>query len=135
MSRLHYLSLPDTDAWDRTLQDVSAQVRPYHRYLKVAIDAARRSRPLLGWRDANERERAVFQARAEGRHQREHRCTKGAERRRDRGERPLPSGHWVVLEAPPWCPEESDDTFDLFLNAGDVYDLPLDRADRRRSLR
>lgn len=134
MSRLHYLSLPDADAWDRTFQNVSAQVSPFHRYLKVAIEAVRRSRPVLGWRAARAEEVVVFQARAETRYQRERHRSSVATRRRDRPNRMRPSGEWLVLEAPPWRPEEMDETFDTFLDAREIYDVSLDRPNRGLAL-
>lgn len=134
MSRLHYLSLPGTDTWDRTIQSVGAQVGPFHRYLKGAIDAARRSRPSLAWRVASAHEAQVFQARADARHRRDSRRSERSERRRDQPDPPKPRGEWIVLEAPPWRPEESDDTFERFLEAREVYDVATERPPRAQSI-
>ncbi len=134
MSRLHYLTLPGTEGWDRTIQSVSAQVSPFHRYLKVAIDAVRRSRPSLAWRVASAAEDKAFRTRAEERKRREERRAKNPSRRRDRSDRPTRDGVWVVLEAPPWRPEEADDTFERFLEAREVYDVATDRPARTQAI-
>jgi hypothetical protein len=122
MAHLHYMSLPGVGSWDATLKETGAQFRPYEDYLLTAIKAARRRAPLLRWRPAHPAERAVFEQRLETGSDAQVRRTHARRRRNAHQQAPRPSGVWIVLEPPPWKPEEPDDTFDAFLGAREVHE-------------
>ncbi|HEX8441940.1 AAA domain-containing protein [Archangium sp.] len=63
------------------------------------------------------------------RYERQARRASQAQKRRERHLSALPTGVWLVLEAPPWRPEEPDETFDAFFEAKEAYadpDCPRD---------
>lgn len=139
MARLFYMSLPGVGRWDHTIKQVGAQLRPYRDYLWTAKKAALARKPVLAWRAATEAERLEFQRRLDGRWERQKQKARKSSKRRDRYTRSRPSGVWIVLEAPPWQPEVSDDVFDAFLDARGVHDSPhcdrdseMNRADLDR---
>jgi len=122
MARLYYMSLPGVGSWFSALKEVGAQLSPYERFIKTALKAAERRKPVLGWREANEGESKVFQDRLRERNDERRRRASQSGRRRERREFPLPVGVWVVLEPPPWQTEEPDDTFDAFLDSSEVFE-------------
>jgi hypothetical protein len=122
MARLYYMSLPGVGPWDAAMKEVGAQLRPYRDYLTTAIKAAERRKPVLGWREAREKERRDFNRRLEERYQERQERAARSQRRRDRRVRAAPEGVWIVLLPPPWRQEEPDDTFDAFLGAKNLYE-------------
>ncbi len=124
MARLFYMSLPGVGRWDLTMKQVGAQLRPYSDFLWTAKEAAKNRKPVLTWRPASKPEQRVFQERLDERWERQLRRARRSRKRRDRHVRQKPSGVWVVLEPPPWRPEEPDDTFDEFLDARSVHEEP-----------
>jgi hypothetical protein len=123
MSKISYMALDGVGRWDRTLNAVGSQLKPYYHYLQTAVRAAEENKPVLGWRLPSKDERAALDQRLRERHEHRNRKANAAKRRRDRHEHELPSGSWVILEAPPWLAEEPEDkVFDAFLEAREVYD-------------
>lgn len=122
LAHLYYMSLPGVGDWDKALKQSGAQFRPYFQYLDTSIRAADQRKPMLGWRLPTSAERKVFQKRLENRHEQSLERARRARKRRNRRPPRLPTGEWIVLEAPPWRPEEPDDTFDAFLDARNVHD-------------
>lgn len=124
MSTLYYMGLVAGPLWTRAIKDVGAQLKPYETYLDTAIKAAERHRPALGWREPSEAERREFDTRLRERIERSNADAQQAQRRRDRRQKQIPRGHWVVLEPPPWNAEEPDSTFEKFLDADEFSDRP-----------
>lgn len=127
MARLFYMSLPGVGAWNKTCAQVGAQLRPYFDYLETAKRAAKRRQLVLGWRLAQEAEAQELQRRLKERWNADASRARQARRRRDRHTSSIPRGTWIVLEAPPWQPEEPDKTFDAFFEARSVYEHPACR--------
>ena len=128
MAQLFYMSLPGVGwRWDAVLKEVGAQFKPYNNYLLTAIKAAERRKQVLMWRAARTREKQGLQ---ENRKVRKHENNQRRQRGKKRRQR-MPTrtnqdgGFWLVLEPPPWRPEESDKTFDAFFAAKEVYDKEL----------
>ncbi len=127
-SRLNYLNLAGVGGWHFAIHGVGAQLKPYRDYLRAAIRAAEWTKPRLAWRTANDEEVKVFIARWRERHAEKHRRTPSRQRghKWPVGDESLveqpPTDRWIVLEAPPDRPEESDETFDSFLDAKEIYD-------------
>ncbi|MDC0715229.1 AAA domain-containing protein [Stigmatella sp. ncwal1] len=124
MARLFYMSLSGVGAWDATLREASAQLRPYRDYLQTALASAERNKPVLAWRPAEPGEQRTFQARLQERYARRALSTQQARKRRDRHAPTAPTGIWLVLEPPPWRPEEPNDTFDAFFDTRETFDAP-----------
>lgn len=124
MSTLYYMGLADGPHWTRTLTDVGAQLKPYEKYLDTAIKSAERHRPVLAWREPDDAEREEFNARLRARIERSNKIARQSPLRRDSYERPVPKGHWVVLEPPVWNAEEPDSTFEKFLAAPEFSNRP-----------
>ncbi|MCB9661725.1 MAG: AAA family ATPase [Sandaracinaceae bacterium] len=124
MARLFYMSLPGVGRWDVTMKQVGAQLRPYSDFLWTAKTAAQARKPVLTWRAATKAEAREFQTRLDERWDQQARKARRSSKRRDRHVRQKPAGVWVVLEPPPWQPEEPDDTFDAFLDAKSVHEDP-----------
>ena len=124
MARLFYMSLPGVGRWDLTMKQVGAQLRPYSDFLWTAKTAAQAGKPVLTWRAATKAEAWEFKTRLDERWEQQARKARRSSRRRDRHVRQKPAGVWVVLEPPPWQPEEPDDTFDAFLDAKSVHEDP-----------
>jgi hypothetical protein len=132
MSKISYMALDGVGRWHRTLSAVGSQLKPYDNYLNTAIRAAERHKPVLAWRLPNKAERELLDGRLRRRHEHHSQRAREAKRRRDRHTQPLPTGHWVILEAPPWLSEEPDDkVFEAFLVAREVYDDPETSNDAR----
>ncbi len=124
MAHLFYMSLPGVGQWDLVMKEVGAQLRPYCDFLETAKAAARAHKPVLAWRTATSAEVREFQSRLDERWEQQARKVRQSSRRRNRHLRQKPAGVWVVLEPPPWQPEEPDDTFDAFLDARNVHEEP-----------
>ena len=120
MAQLYYMSLPGVPPWFTTIKQVGAQLGPYLSYLYTAIDALKSEKPILGWRAASRRERQEFERRLDERWAKKRRRARDAWKRRDRHVNKRPEGVWVVLEPPPWRPEEPESTFEEFLKAKQV---------------
>ncbi len=127
MNHLYYAALRGVG------NDAQHQVRrylhPYEGFFRTAKEALLRSKPMLGWRKANQEEAALFE---ESRSQPKpaHRFG-NKKRRRDQRETIESKGVWVILEAPPQNPEEPEETFEAFFKAKEVYDemdCPRQRA-------
>lgn len=131
MARMYYMSLPGVGPWDAAMKEVGAQFRPYQDYLRTALNAAKRRAPVLAWRPAEPAEQTEFQRRLRERHEGRVRRARQSRRRRDRRVPKIPSGTWIVLEPPPWRLEEPDDTFEVFMDADEVFDLPGCPRERR----
>lgn len=131
MARLYYMSLSGVGRWDAVMKEVGAQFRPYQDYLLTALNAAKRRKPVLSWRRPEPAEQEELQRRLRERHEERVRRAKQSRRRRHRHAPQLPSGSWIVLEPPPWRPEEPDDTFEAFMDAKEVFDLPSCPGERR----
>lgn len=124
MAQLYYMSLAGVGPWHTAIKQVGAHLQPYVDYLWTAIKAAERRKPVLAWRTPNAAEREVLVAR---RRERLAKQRPRSNRRRDREpRRPIEAseGVWVVLEPPPWSPEESEKTFEAFLDAKEFHDEP-----------
>ena len=121
MARLHYMSLSGVGPWEAAIKEIGAQLRPYQDYLWTAIKAAERRKPVLGWREADSDERQVFQKRLQERCEEQNKRAARSKKRRQRVTAAVPQGHWVILEPPPWRPEEPEDTFDEFFDAREVH--------------
>ena len=132
MAHLYYMSLPNVGRWDKAIKDAGAQFRPFLDYLYTAKRAAMTRRPTLSWRVAAPAEARRFEERLRRRHEEQRRRAEGGQRRRDRhAPGPLPKGIWVVLGAPPWRPEEPEDTFEAFFDSrAEVHDRPPGPKDR-----
>lgn len=124
MSQLNYMALAEVGRWDRALKDVGAQLKPYDNYLKTAISAAQRHKPVLAWREPTKEEEAHLRERMRQRFERWNRKARQAKRRRDRHQRTMPTGVWVILEPPPWREDEPEQTFEDFLRAPELYEDP-----------
>ena len=132
MAHLYYMSLPNVGRWDKAIKDAGAQFRPFLDYLYTAKRAAMTRRPTLSWRAAAPAEARRFEERLRRRYEERGRRAEGGQRRRDRhAPGPLPKGVWVVLGAPPWRPEEPEDTFEAFFDSrAEVHDRPPGPKDR-----
>ncbi|KIG17728.1 putative helicase [Enhygromyxa salina] len=128
MSTLYYMALAEGGRWDATLKQVGAQLRPYDQFLRTALEAAERHRPVLAWRDPTRDEAATFNARMRARIERSNEGARAAERRRDRREKDIPRGTWIILEPPPWRAEEPESTFEEFLRSEEFNDQPDGRS-------
>lgn len=125
MARLFYMALEGVGDWDYALRSTGTQLRPYSNYLFTAFRAAERRKPVLGWREATPDERETFETRRRERYEEQVERARHARKRRER-EAPasLAAGVWIVLEPPPWRPEEPDATFDEFLKARELFERP-----------
>jgi hypothetical protein len=133
MSRLFYMSLFGVGRWDDALKQVGAQLRPYQDFLWTAKKAAIARKPVLAWREADGEETREFEKRLDERWDHHGQKARQASRRRDRHTKPRPVGVWVVLEPPPWQPEEPDETFEAFLDATSVHEHPACRRQAEMS--
>lgn len=125
MARLFYMALDGVGDWDYALRSTGTQLRPYLNYLFTALRAAERRKPVLAWREAAPGERDTFEARRRERHEEQVERARHARRRREReAPQSLATGVWIILEPPPWRPEEPDTTFDEFLKAREVHERP-----------
>lgn len=124
MSLLYYISLPGVGNWNDALFSTGAQLGPYANYLKTAIQAMKDTKPVLAWRAPTPEEVRVFAERQRQRHEQALRRAAEGRRRRDRHAPNIQTGTWIVLEPPADRPEESEDTFDKFLEARDCHDDP-----------
>ncbi len=134
MARRFYMSLPGTGRWDITIKQVGAQLRPYEEFLLTAERAAKQRKLVLGWRRATEGEVEAFEERLDERYRWQKHRAKRSKKRRDRRLKQRPTGVWIVLEPPPWQPEEPDETFEAFYEEKYVYQAFLchwgDRVER-----
>jgi hypothetical protein len=135
MAQQYYMALPDVGPWDVALESVHRQLRPYKDYLRTAVEAAKRRSLVLSWRRPRPREQEELdrrlRARFDGRKNRTAPATPS--RRRDRRERSVPEGTWVVLEPPPWRTEDSEKTLEAFLEAEWLHeDSQFARGERIR---
>lgn len=122
MAKLHYMALPGVGHWEAAIKQAGAQLKPYQDYLWTAIKAADRRKPVLGWRSADAEEERVFQKRLRERVEQQNRRAAKAKKKRQGHMGPVPRGEWIVLEPPPWRPEESDDTFEEFFDARSLHE-------------
>lgn len=124
MAQRYYMALPDVTRWDVALESVHKQLRPYKDYLRTAIEAAKRRSLVLAWRPPTPREERELGARLRERFmdRRPRSPAAAPARRRDRRERSVPVGTWVVLVPPPWRAEDLDKTLEAFLEAEWLHD-------------
>lgn len=124
MSKLFYMSLAGIGEWPSAMKTVGAQLGPYRNYLRTAIEAIKRGKPVLAWRAASKDEVTELQRRLRDRIDRANRYARKQKKRRDRRLKKLPQGGWVILEPPKWRPEEPESTFEAFLESPEVYQAP-----------
>lgn len=117
MSQVSYLGLVGVGV--KAQSDIRSQLSPYYNYLATAIKATELRKPVLAWREASEEETKNFFRRQEERKKKQ----SPSHKRRDRSPecKPLPVGHWIVLEATQWRQEESDKTYEAFYEAKIVH--------------
>jgi len=129
MSILYYMALPGIGGGFPAMQAAGAQLSPYRRYLTTAISSASERALSIYWRSPTAQEKMELDQRLDARYARsESGGLKKSQRRRGQGSgKSRPTGHWIVLEAPPGRPDEPDATFQAFLEARSVHQQPPEK--------
>ncbi len=131
MSILYYMALPGIGGPD--MRGAGAQLSPYRRYLTTAIASASERALSIYWRSPTAQEKMELDQRLDARYGwSESGGLKKSQRRRGQGAgKSRPTGHWIVLEAPPGRPDEPDATFQAFLEAHSVHQHPPEKRGKR----
>ena len=129
MSILYYMALPGIGGGSPAMRDAGAQLSPYRRYLTTAIASASERALSICWRSPTAQEKKELDQCLDARYARsESAGLKKSQRRRGQGAgKPPPTGHWIVLEAPPGRPDEPEATFQAFLEARSVHQQPPEK--------